>query len=132
MTFWQFLDKTLDRLPGWPDVRGWIMIALFMLTTQIVWMIYFRPNLAEIDLFKTIAQVLVVQALVGLALAFYFTATKTGSELAKQQGDITERLMRELSGTEINRIVPAEEELGTPQRPLTVDVKAHDETEIME
>ena len=60
MTFWQFLDKTLDRLPGWPDVRGWIMIALFMLTTQIVWMIYFRPNLAEIDLFKTIAQVLVV------------------------------------------------------------------------
>ncbi|MXP24800.1 hypothetical protein GRI39_01905 [Altererythrobacter indicus] len=48
--------------------------GVFLLSQEILLMIFFKPDLAESDLFKTISQAIVVQGLIGLAMAFYFTA----------------------------------------------------------
>ncbi len=37
-------------------------------------MIYTKPELADNDLFKSLAQAIIIQGLIGLAMAFYFTA----------------------------------------------------------
>lgn len=97
MTFWQFLDRALQRMPGWPDTRGWIVLGLFGQCTYIIWLIARYPKLAEMDLFKLIAQGLIIQALIGLALAFFFTATQTGSELAKRNSKIAEAAMQNMT-----------------------------------
>lgn len=69
MNFWQFADKTLERIRV-EHVAG---CGIFMLTIMIFVMIYVSPTLAQDDLFKTLAQVIVVQGLVGLAMAAWFT-----------------------------------------------------------
>jgi lipopolysaccharide export LptBFGC system permease protein LptF len=48
--------------------------GIFALTVAVFVMIFVKPELAENDLFKTLAQAVVVQGLIGLAMAFYFTA----------------------------------------------------------
>ncbi len=97
MNFWQFLDRVLGRMPGWPDTRGWIVLGLFSQCTLIIYLIASQPKLAELDLFKLIAQGLIIQALIGLALAYFFTATQTGSELVKRQGKIAEAAMQNMT-----------------------------------
>ncbi len=73
MTFWQFVDRRLDRM-HWPRARTVAGAGVFALTVLILFMIYDKPALADNDLFKTLAQAVVVQGLVGLAMAFWFTA----------------------------------------------------------
>lgn len=69
--------------PGWPsDARGWMTLGLFVESNVIIGAMIFNPSLADIDLFKIIAQAIILQGLLQLAAAFYFTATKTGAELA--------------------------------------------------
>lgn len=48
--------------------------GLFVQVNIILLMIYLRPTLADNDLFKMLAQAIVVQGFVGLALAFLFTS----------------------------------------------------------
>lgn len=48
--------------------------GIFILTVMIFLMIYLKPELAKDDLFKTLAQAVIVQGLIGLAMAFWFTA----------------------------------------------------------
>ncbi|RKF23388.1 hypothetical protein D6851_02645 [Altericroceibacterium spongiae] len=60
----------LDKLRARAIAGG----GVFLLSQEILLMIFFKPELAESDLFKTIAQAIVVQGLIGLAMAFYFTA----------------------------------------------------------
>lgn len=45
----------------------------FMLVLIILAMMYFKPALAENDLFKSLAQGIVIQGLIGLVMAFLFT-----------------------------------------------------------
>lgn len=47
--------------------------GIFLLSVIVLVMIYTKPELADNDLFKTLAQAIIVQGLVGLAMAFWFT-----------------------------------------------------------
>lgn len=49
--------------------------GIFALTLIVLAMIWFNPELAQVDLFKMLAQAIVIQGLVGLAMAHYFTAS---------------------------------------------------------
>lgn len=48
--------------------------GIFALSVLVLVMIYTKPELADNDLFKSLAQAIVIQGLVGLALGFYYTA----------------------------------------------------------
>ena len=48
--------------------------GLFALTVLVLGMISVKPELADNDLFKSLAQAIIIQGLIGLACAFYFTA----------------------------------------------------------
>lgn len=47
--------------------------GIFVLTVLVFVMMWLRPELAENDLFKSLAQAIVIQGLIGLAMAFLFT-----------------------------------------------------------
>ena len=74
MTFWDFLDRQLARVRA-EHVAG---AGVFILTGLVFALVAISPALAKDDLFKTLAQAVVVQGLVGLAMASWFT-TKRGS-----------------------------------------------------
>ena len=69
MTFWAFLDKQIGRL----SPSGTAGAGIFLLTGVVLYMLAADRTLAENDLFKTLAQAIVVQGLVGLAMAAWFT-----------------------------------------------------------
>lgn len=69
MNLWQFLDRQIGRL----SPSGTAGAGIFVLTGIVLWMVYSDRTLAESDLFKTLAQAIVVQGLVGLAMAAWFT-----------------------------------------------------------
>jgi hypothetical protein len=46
----------------------------FALAVMVLLMIYIKPELADNDLFKILAQAIVIQGLIGLVLPFYYTA----------------------------------------------------------
>lgn len=78
MTFWQFVDKRLDRA-SWPRARTVAGAGIFILTVMVFVMMFLKPDLAKDDLFKMLAQAVVVQGLVGLAMAYWFTAKERES-----------------------------------------------------
>lgn len=69
MNVWQFLDRQISRI----SPSGVAGAGIFLLTGVVLYMIATRPELADVDLFKTLAQAIVVQGLVGLAMAAWFT-----------------------------------------------------------
>jgi hypothetical protein len=69
VTFWDFLDRQLSRIRV-EHVAG---AGVFLLTILVFHMIRKEPALADNDLFGTLAQAVVVQGLVGLAMAAWFT-----------------------------------------------------------
>jgi hypothetical protein len=69
MTFWQFMDRQIARL----SPSGTAGAGIFILTGIVLLMVYNDRTLADSDLFKTLAQAIVVQGLVGLAMAAWFT-----------------------------------------------------------
>lgn len=69
MTFWEFADRRLSALRV-EHVAG---CGVFLLTSLVFIMLWETPELADNDLFKTLAQAVVVQGLVGLAMAAWFT-----------------------------------------------------------
>lgn len=69
MTFWTLLDRQLSRVRA-EHVAG---AGVFLLTGIVLALIAAWPELANDDLFKTLAQAIVVQGLVGLAMASWFT-----------------------------------------------------------
>lgn len=69
MTLWEFLDRQLGRLKV-EHVAG---AGVFLLTVLVFLMLRDKPELADNDLFKTLSQAVVVQGLVGLAMAAWFT-----------------------------------------------------------
>lgn len=48
----------------------------FALTVGVFAMMAWRPELAENDLFKSLAQAVVIQGLIGLVMAFLFTGNQ--------------------------------------------------------
>lgn len=69
MTFWDFLDKQISKL----TVTAVAGCGIFILTGVVLWMLAADRTLADNDLFKTLSQAIVVQGLVGLAMAAWFT-----------------------------------------------------------
>ena len=76
MTFWDFLDRQFARIRA-EHVAG---AGVFILTGLVFALVAAWPALAKDDLFKTLAQAVVVQGLVGLAMASWFTNVKKSAE----------------------------------------------------
>jgi len=74
MNFWEFLDKQIGRLKP-SGVAG---AGIFLLTAVVLFMVRDDRELAKDDLFKTLSQAIVVQGLVGLAMAAWFTKNREG------------------------------------------------------
>lgn len=47
--------------------------GIFSLSVMVLVMLYLKPALADNDLFKSLSQAIIIQGLIGLAMAFYFT-----------------------------------------------------------
>lgn len=64
------------NLPKLPKFRATTIAGggIFALSLLVLAMIYTKPELADNDLFKSLAQAIIIQGLIGLAMAFYFTA----------------------------------------------------------
>lgn len=69
MTFWEFLDRQIARIKP-AGVAG---AGIFVLTFFVLLMLQDDRTLADNDLFKTLAQAIIVQGLIGLAMASWFT-----------------------------------------------------------
>lgn len=78
MTIIELIDKHLSRMTG----EGVAGAGIFLMTGVIFWLTAKYPSLRGDDLFKTLAQAVVVQGLIGLAMASWFTnrARKTVRE----------------------------------------------------
>lgn len=61
------------------SARAALVLGLVLLTVMIFVIMVARPDLAENDLFKTLSQAVIVQGLIGLAMAFYFTDSDGGT-----------------------------------------------------
>lgn len=69
MNFWEFLDNRLRHLTS----EGLAGAGIFVMTGVILALLTLYPSLRQDDLFKVIAQAIVVQGLIGLAMARWFT-----------------------------------------------------------
>lgn len=76
MTFWAFLDRCIDRLPGWPSERQWVTIWTFLLTLILLAMARANPALWSVEVFKVIVQAVVLTGVLNMILAFHFAANK--------------------------------------------------------
>ncbi len=66
--------RPLITIPDWVNARVVAGGGAYGLTVLVLAMIAWKPELAENDLFKTLAQAIVVQGLIGLAMAHWFTS----------------------------------------------------------
>ena len=57
-----------DRLPGWPNERGWLTIALFTQTAALVALMTWRPELRQDEFFKAISNAIIVTGWIGFAV----------------------------------------------------------------
>lgn len=73
-----------DRPFWYPDARGWLSIAMFLLTLAILIAITFKPELAENEFFKVLASAIVVTGLLNNVTGFYFTASKANADMRDQ------------------------------------------------
>lgn len=69
MNFWEFLDSRLQSVTS----EGLAGAGIFVMTGIILAIMVLYPSLRSDDLFKVIAQAIVVQGLIGLAMARWFT-----------------------------------------------------------
>lgn len=83
MNIWQFLDKTLDRLPGWPNGRGLVGLATFSLTVMVLWMLKEDTSLREDEFFKIIATAIVLTGFINGVVAFFFSQNQLNSEASQ-------------------------------------------------
>lgn len=72
MTFWEFLDRQISRI----SPAGAAGAGIFILSLYVLEVIRQNPDLAKDDLYKTLAQAVVVQGLIGLAMASWFTRNR--------------------------------------------------------
>lgn len=67
-----------------PDSHGWFSLGLFLSTWAVFGAMIYDPSLRKDDLFKMLAQAIVLTGLVNLAASFYFTASKKAANAASQ------------------------------------------------
>lgn len=76
-TFWWFLDRLIQRLPGWPSEKQLVMLTTFGMGFMMIIMARNDPSLWNVELFKTLITVVIVTGCVNMILSFYFTANKS-------------------------------------------------------
>ena len=81
--FWTFLDRLLDRLPGWPSEKQLVMLTTFAMGFVMLVMARNDAALWSVELFKTLITVVIVTGCINMILAFYFTANKADDDRAK-------------------------------------------------
>lgn len=74
MNLWQFLDKQIDRLPGWPNERQWVTVMIFATAWTLLRMAVTNGTLWDVELFKIILQAVMISAIIGSIIAFHFSA----------------------------------------------------------
>lgn len=82
MNFWEFMDRLLGRLPGWPSEKQLVMLTTFAMGFMMIIMARNDPALWAVELFKTLITVVIVTGCINMILAFYFTANKADEERA--------------------------------------------------
>ena len=75
-TFWDFLDRQIDRLPGWPSERQFVTCLIFALAWTLLHMAVANGDLWNVELFKIILQAVIIGAIIGAIVAFHFAASK--------------------------------------------------------
>lgn len=79
--------------------RQWVTIVLFALGFYIVTLMAFIPELRKDDLFKVIAQAVILTAVVNGIVAFHFSSNK-GSETARENtGKLADAITAVATGT---------------------------------
>lgn len=73
------------------DARGWIGIAVFVLTIMVLWMVAAFPELRRDDFFKVLATAIVLTGFIQGVVGWAYTATKQGGELAQKAADIVQQ-----------------------------------------
>lgn len=68
------------NLPPWNIATARILsgAGIFLLTVMVFGLLAFKPELADNDLFKSLAQAIVIQGLIGLVMAAMFTSRNGG------------------------------------------------------
>lgn len=54
--------------------------GIFLLAAAVLGIMVWKPELADNDLFKSLAQAIIIQGLIGLVMAFMFTGKNGGSD----------------------------------------------------
>ena len=72
------------KLPFGMTERGVSGAGIFILTVIVLVALIVNPSLGDSDLFKTLAQAIVVQGLIGLCMAYWFTASKATTDTPQQ------------------------------------------------
>jgi hypothetical protein len=80
MTFWAFLDRCIDRLPGWPSERQMVMFLTYALGMTMLIMARGDPKLWTVELYKTLITVVIVTGFVNMILSFHFAANKADED----------------------------------------------------
>lgn len=62
------------------DSHGLFSLGLFLLTVGVFILMAVDPSLMKEDLFKTLAQAIVITGLINLAASFYFGASKASPQ----------------------------------------------------
>ncbi len=86
MTFWEFLDRRFSCV----SASGLAGSGVFLLTGIVLYMLDRDRTLADNDLFKTLAQAIVVQGLIGLAMASWFTKDRSEPSQTRIVNDPTD------------------------------------------
>jgi len=92
MNGWQFFDRVLGRLPGWPTERQWVTLAVFAMGAGMLQMAVDNPDLWKEELFKTLITVVIVTAIVNAIVAFHFAANKADETKADNTGKAFEAI----------------------------------------
>lgn len=87
MNFWQFLDRQIGRLPGWPNGRGLVGFAMVVMSVMVLWMIKSDPQLRTDDFFKTLAGAIVITGLLNSVVAFFFGQNSASERFTTQAAD---------------------------------------------
>lgn len=86
MTFLEFIDKQIARLPGWPSEKQLVMLTTFGMGFMMIIMARNDPSLWNVELFKTLITVVVVTGCINMILAFYFTANRADEQKSENTG----------------------------------------------
>jgi hypothetical protein len=101
VNFWQFLDKTMDRLPGWPNGRGLVGLATFSLTVLVLFMVQSDESLRQDEFFKVIATAIVLTGFINGVVAFFYSQNQLNAEASANSRVAFEAMGKQAEATRV-------------------------------